>query len=282
MVAPDAVLSPSALNYNYNAGHSMFWGSAASNSYCTGGWTIYGTSGSFILTAGHCASVGSTVYGTVAAFGTVSYRKYSSSLGDSALVSYYNGVTPYQIVTGPVTGTHPGPNGAGRVTGIMPTADQILGVLVGKMGKSTGWTEGAVIGTYTYNGKTAILAAYNSGTGDSGGPVWRWDSYGLRALGMHVGSAYHPSTGARIGALYLPMNGLLTDWGAQMNVFSSASASASTSASASSANGVTANETVVTDETPPGMVSVGPGPEPDEVSPSLPNLCAEGCTIVLE
>ncbi|MBD3940118.1 hypothetical protein IF188_00205 [Microbacterium sp. NEAU-LLC] len=100
----------------------------------------------------------------------------------------------------------------------MPNAAQTTGVLVGKMGITTGWTEGSIIGSINWYGTTAMVTNYWSSGGDSGGPVWRYDGAGLRAVGMHVGSVLDQNK-KRIGAAYIPINTLLDQWGATLPVF---------------------------------------------------------------
>lgn len=257
---PLAAPITTASTYYYNAGHPMQF-TGPGPGVCTGAYTITGASGAFILTAGHCAGVGSTVYGTSSAFGTVAHRKMSPN-GDSELISYYSNVTPYQIIVDPKTGNRPGPGGLGQVTGIMPNGAQTVGTLVGKMGKTTGWTEGAISGTEDWNGTAVIVAQYHSDRGDSGGPVWRYDGAGLRAVGMHVGSVVDKYTKQRIGAAYIPINTLLQQWGAALPVFPRTFATSKAA--------------------PSDMVQA----EPEgslALDPSLPNICADGnCVIIPE
>lgn len=203
-----------ALTYNYYAGHPA---NRPDGGTCTGAYTIYGTSGSFILTAGHCFTVGERVWGTDASYGTVAYTKSGVGDGDSALIRYDSWVTPYQIVVDPKTGRSPG-NG-GRVTGKMPNHEQTNGTLVGKMGVTTGWTEGRIGFRYDRNGKYVFCADYLRDKGDSGGPVWRLDSQGLRAVGMHTNPAQY--NGKTYGC-YIPIDTLLVQWGASMNFFPAA------------------------------------------------------------
>lgn len=260
-------VTSAAASYSYYAGHPLYFGGAGTLPACTGSYTIYGASGSFILTAGHCGAVGSTVFGTSSAFATVAHRKYPAPNGDSELLSYYSFVTPYQIIVDPVTGARPGPGGLGRVTGRMPNGAQTVGVLVGKMGITTGWTEGSITSTYNWRGVQAVVANYWSQGGDSGGPVWRHDGAGLRAVGMHVGSLYN-SSDVRIGAVYIPINTLLTQWGASMGVFPLALASTGADLSV--------------DDLPSSKTTLGPG-ESTALSTSLPDACpSDDCILVNE
>jgi len=196
-----------ALTYTYLVGHPMYFPGGS----CTGGYTIVGSSGMFTMTAGHCGSVGNVVRGTDAPFASVSYKK-PTTRGDSLLTTVYAGVTQLQIIVDPRTGSSPGSNG--KVTGVMPSSQQTSGTLVGKMGITTGWTEGTVYGTIPWYGRTAICSTAQTRPGDSGGPVWRADQYGLRAVGMTV--AYFESTGY---GCYLPMDQLLAEWGATLPTF---------------------------------------------------------------
>ncbi|WP_426005775.1 trypsin-like serine protease [Paenarthrobacter sp. NyZ202] len=199
--------------YNYLVGHPMYKGTSP---WCTGSYVIYGTSGTFILTAGHCFYVGERVSGTGAGFGTLAYRKAYSTDGDSGLVRADPGVDMYQTIVDPTTGNAPG---SGQVTGKMPNSEQTVLTRVGKMGNTTGWTEGTIQYRYqNWDGVTAYCADYARAGGDSGGPVWRQDSQGLRAVGMHVGAInYYGST---LGC-YIPIDTLLSQWGASMNFWPS-------------------------------------------------------------
>ena len=207
--------------YDYLVGHVLYKG-VPYIPWCTGGYVIYGASGTFILTAGHCYNPGVRVYGTTAGFGSLRYQKWTSTTGDSGLIDADPGVTMYQTIVDPVSGTSPGPNNSGQVTGKMSNDEQTYGTLVGKMGITTGWTDGTI--QYRYHlwyGLYSYCATYNRAGGDSGGPVWRWDGQGLRAAGMHVGK--FDFEGATYGC-YLPIDTLLSQWGASMNFWPSSAA----------------------------------------------------------
>lgn len=199
-----------AVSYTYNVGNRMAF---SNGNICTGGYSIRGNSGVFTMTAGHCGSVGNTISGPAGTWARVSYKKPTTQ-GDSLLATAYSGVTQMQIIRDPRTGRVPA--GTGRVTGVMPTSQQKTGTLVGKMGVTTGWTEGKIYGTTTWMGRTAICSTARTLPGDSGGPVWRSDGNGLRAVGMTV--AYIKSTS---NGCYLPMDQLLSEWGAWLPVFAS-------------------------------------------------------------
>ncbi|MFK0003126.1 hypothetical protein ACIQTZ_14080 [Paenarthrobacter sp. NPDC090520] len=200
--------------YDYLVGHPLYRGVPWAIR-CTGSYVIYGSSGTFILTAGHCFNPAERVYGTSAGFGTIAYQKWTTTTGDSELIQTDSGVTMYQTIVDPTTGIGPGPNNSGHVTGKMSNDEQTYGTLVGKMGVATGKTEGTIQYRYVpWNGLTAYCATYARATHDSGGPVWRWDSQGLRAVGMHVGRLDYE--GATYGC-YLPIDTLLSQWGASMN-----------------------------------------------------------------
>lgn len=77
----------SAATYYFKPGHPTYFGGPGTGGYCTGGYAIRGGSGTFILTAGHCGSVCTTVYGTSRAFGTIAHTRWSSH--DTALISEY-------------------------------------------------------------------------------------------------------------------------------------------------------------------------------------------------
>lgn len=202
-----------ASTYQYLVGHPMYM----SGGLCTGGYTVVGASGMFTMAAGHCGYPGRTVSGTSAAYGTVAHLKPSSQ-GGSLLVSAYSGVTQYQIIVDPLTGLAPG--GGGKVVRVMPTSQQTNDTRIDKMGFTTGWTEGKITGTTSWFGRAAICTTAITRAGDSGGPVWRYDQYGLRAVGMIV--AHHDVTH---GGCYHPMDQLLHEWGATLPTFGSSAAS---------------------------------------------------------
>lgn len=202
----------SAATYFFNPGHPTYFGGPGSGSYCTGGYAIRGSSGIFILTDGHCSPVGTTVYGTSRSFGTIAYSRWTTH--DTALFREFSGDDAYQIVVDPVTGHSPG---TGRITGIFPKSGLTAGTLIGKMGVTTGWTEGSIYGTVSWHGMTAYCSHAKTWAGDSGGPVWRSDSGGLRAVGITV--AYYPSSG---DGCFIPIQDLLDEWGAWLPVFPSA------------------------------------------------------------
>lgn len=201
--------------YYFMPGHPMFFGGPGSGSYCTGGYAIRGSSGMFLLTDGHCAGVGTTVYGTSRAFGHVTYTQYTTN--DTELVSEISPDDAYQTVVDPLTGNHPG--GSGKVVGYLDESYFTTGFLVGKMGETTGWSEGQIDGwTYWPNGTKNEVAycshAYTQ-PGDSGGPVWRTaPGGGVYALGITV--AYNTNTG---DGCFLPITHLLNLWGAWLPVW---------------------------------------------------------------
>lgn len=118
-----------------------------------------------------------------------------------------------------MTGRSPGPGGAGRVTGVFPKSSLGSGTLVGKMGVTSGWTEGTIYGTITWYGMTAYCSTARTRGGDSGGPVWRSDGGGLRAVGITV--AYNADTS---NGCFIPIQDLLNEWGAWLPVFPSLAA----------------------------------------------------------
>lgn len=259
--------------YGYLVGDPIYFNSPGYNpGSCTASWIVSGYSGWFILSAAHCGGgVGSTVYGTGSAFGTIAAKK-SSPNGDSMFFSYYSNVIPYQIVVDPRTGARPGPGGTGRVTGTMPTSSQYSGVLVGKMGKTTGWTEGRITGTTSWKGVRAFVTNYWSSGGDSGGPVWQATSAGVKAVGMHVGSI--SISGIRIGAVYIPIDTLLSQWGAWMNVFSSPYGRGAEP-------GLTLD--VPADRPGPGLMSVGPSKGTGAEFPDgLEDICSKSNCVFVE
>jgi hypothetical protein len=226
MVAVSATLLASvpatAATYYFKPGHPMFFGGPGVGTYCTGGYVIRGTSGMFPLTDGHCAGVGTTVYGTDRAFGTVSYTKWST--WDTELISEVPGDDAYQIVVDPRTGRTPG---SGRVVGYKGSSSFVNGYLVGKMGVTTGWTEGVIYNTSTWHNMTCYWSRAYTQPGDSGGPVWRWEPNGVWALGITMAYARWDGDGPpgtlRGNGCFVSIGDLLAVWGAWLPVFNSAS-----------------------------------------------------------
>ncbi|MEU8232093.1 hypothetical protein AB0C12_21110 [Actinoplanes sp. NPDC048967] len=203
-----------AATYFFQPGHPTFVG-GRSGVPCTGGYAIRGTSGLFFLTAGHCGGVGSVIYGTDARFGRIAYSRWTTN--DTALIQPDSGVDAYQIVVDPRTGRSPG-----KVSGVFPTSSLGNGVLVGKMGVTTGWTEGRIYGTIPWYGMTAYCSVARTSAGDSGGPVWRTDGAGgVVAVGITV--AYYEDTH---NGCFIPIQTLLSNWGATLPAFPRGAAAA--------------------------------------------------------
>ncbi|MET8045664.1 hypothetical protein ABZU25_32945 [Micromonospora sp. NPDC005215] len=202
-----------AATYFYKPGHPA---EDYAGPNCTGGYAIRGTDGMFFLTAGHCGVVGDLVYGTDAEYGRIAHNPYTTR--DTALIKPGSGVDAQlvvdaqQIVVDGTTGRSPG---TGKVTGIFPTSSLGANVLVGKMGMTTGWTEGRIYGVITWHGMTAFCSTALTRGGDSGGPVWRTDGTGgVLAVGITV--AAYTSTG---NGCFIPIQTLLSYWGASLPVF---------------------------------------------------------------
>lgn len=199
--------------YYFRPGHPVYFdnGGTASGGYygkCTGGYVIAGSDGTFIVT-GNCHVIFSYVRGESRRFGQLAH-----SNGTTDLIELDPGDDAYQIVVDPLTGAVPAD---GQVVGYMPTAEQVQGTLVGKMGAGTGWTEGRITGWIRWHGGSqAICTDATAGAGDAGGPVWRWDQNGLRAVGIVVAW----NQGAE-SMCYLPMQQVLRDWGAWLPAFGS-------------------------------------------------------------
>ena len=200
--------------YFFRPGEPMFFGSPGNLAhYCTGGYAVRGTDGLFLLTAGHCDVANRAVYGTDARFGTVAFTKYPGD--DTALVRLTAGNDAYQIVVDPLTGRVPG--GTGKVVGYLATSNFTTGYLIGKMGRTTGWTEGAIYGQLLVEGQILYCSRARVDDGDSGGPVWRTaPGGGVYAAGIVV--AKDLSTG---GTCFAPIARLLQVWGATLPRFSS-------------------------------------------------------------
>ncbi|MEV4280948.1 trypsin-like serine protease [Actinoplanes xinjiangensis] len=196
-----------AATYFFRPGHPTFIGSSSGNT-CTGGYAIRGTSGMFFLTAGHCGDVGSVIYGTDRRFGHIAHSRWKTH--DTALIKPDSGVDAYQTVVDPKTGSSPG-----KVTGIFPTSSLGNGVLVGKMGVTSGWTEGRIYSTVLLYGMTAYCSTARTLPGDSGGPVWRTDGAGgVVAVGITIAAYEDTHNGC-----FIPIQTLLSNWGASLPVF---------------------------------------------------------------
>lgn len=81
--------------------------------------------------------------------------------------------------------------------------------MVGKMGQTTGWTEG----TITSYGMTAYCPQAYTWAGDSGGPVWRTGGGGVLAVG--ITAAYCEDSG---DGCFIPIQDLLNERGAWLPV----------------------------------------------------------------
>lgn len=210
LVAAPGAAAADDVGYVFRPGHPMIhtYGGTAQGGYlghCTGGYAVAGTSGVFLLADRGCVLVLASVRGTDREFGRHAYVNATS-----ALVAETPPDDAYQQLVDPVSGDAPAD---GWVQGYMPTHEQGEGVLVGKMGTGSGWTEGRITGWIDFLGNQAICTTAHTAPGDAGGPVWRWDEHGLRALGVVV--AYHPDTG---DGCYLPIQGVLAGWGAWLPV----------------------------------------------------------------
>ncbi|SCF20941.1 Trypsin [Micromonospora chokoriensis] len=227
-----------AAGYMFKPGHPMFLEKKNNlNKYCTGGYAVRGSSGMFIATAGHCFGIAGLppaaqriVYGTDTRFG---YAIRNDNVGDywgdnsfdGALVQLDSGNDAQQIVVDPLTGRSPG---NGRVTGYYRNSALSQGFVIGKMGRTTGWTEGVVTSwqviTYDDGMRDYLLCStVPAAGGDSGGPVWRWDANGVMAIGIVV-------SGGNGGMCFNPIENVLSRFGAWLPVFAASSATTTTSA----------------------------------------------------
>jgi hypothetical protein len=199
--------------YVFRPGDPMIFsnGGTASGSYegaCTGGYAVAGDSGTFLLGPRSCSVIFSSVRGSDRLFGWTHSQNYPDG---NALVREIPGDDAYQIVRDPLTGRSPGD---GRIVGWTASAAQPAGMLVGKMGIGTGWTEGRVTGAVSFRGATLLCTDMRTDVGDAGAPVWRSDVNGLRALGTV--QAYDPVT--RTGC-YRPIQETLAIYGASLPAF---------------------------------------------------------------
>jgi hypothetical protein len=193
---------------------------------CTGGYAVRRDTDNalFILSDAHCTNnaVNVPVYGTDRQFGTVQYTRpaLGDTKTDSALIKEVAGDDAYQIVRDPKTGRVPG--GTGKVVGVLSSSSFTNGLLIGKMGVTSGWTEGRIYGhTDNFNGSGITVYCYNGVTmgGDSGGPVWRTaPGGGVYALGIVINHNVDNQSGC-----FFPLDKLLGRWGAHLPVFSSGS-----------------------------------------------------------
>lgn len=203
----------SASGYIYRPGDPMrFYGGGYVNT-CTGGYIITGGSGTFLTTDGHCADkerggVGSPVYGIPGPFGTVAYTK--SPYQDTELISEYPSDDRWQTVVDPTTGRLPG--GSGRVVDFLKDQQLVPGVVIGKMGVTSGWTEGQIAFTRPYSNMLSYCTTAYAAPGDSGGPVWQAAvGGGVHAVGLMV---YKYTDNRGSFTCFLSIADILYVWGA--------------------------------------------------------------------
>lgn len=212
---------PEAVGYDYSPGEPAISGGSAgtvnglSETACTGSFAIAGDSGFFLTTARMCGYKFDTMHD-----GT--YRGDAGYYADTVnsrpaepvvLLEMRPGNDAHQLLVDARTGESPA---GGYVQGWMPTRDQSYGMLVGKMGIDTGWTEGRIVGIarWHYDPNIILICTDAPASGaDGGGPVWRNDEYGLRALGTVLGVT------DKGGACYRPIQETLYAYGARMPSF---------------------------------------------------------------
>jgi len=213
----------SAAAYAYHVGHPMFWDYPGNpEDYCTGGYAVRGTSGTFVVTAGHCRNTGTRVYGTREGYGTIIRNDFSftSNSFDAALVRLDPDDIAYQIVVDPIGGGRPGD---GRVRGWYANSALTEGFVVGMMGRTTGWYEGRITGWQHLQfggGITHYLlcTTIKARSGDSGGPVWRLDQNGVMAIGIVSATKFNGDM------CFNPIENVLLRFGAWLPVFTSPNA----------------------------------------------------------
>ena len=210
---------PEASGYIYSAGEPAILVSAGggqANSFldgvCTGGYAIAGDSGFFLTTASGCRYSGGSLDGSVRGdAGRYGDIYYSNPRDPLSLIRMRAGNDAYQDVIDPITGARPG---SGLVVGWTRSVDQPAGYVIGKMGLDTGWTEGRVLGIAVGpNSATLLCTDARASAGDVGGPVWRSEGSGVRALGTVV------SISDRGGACYRPIQETLYEYGAYLPSF---------------------------------------------------------------
>lgn len=185
-----------AAGYLYRPGDPMYPNAPGTTpGSCTGGYAVRGSSGMFLVSAGHCWGYGRTgdiVYGSDRRYGTVIRNDrvgdiYTTNSFDGALIRMDAGDDATQIVVDPVSGRSPG-----RVVGYFNNSALSPGMLVGKMGRRTGWTEGRITEWRTVNYPDGVRDYLLCTTatvdgGDSGGPVWQSDGAGhVWAVGIVI------------------------------------------------------------------------------------------------
>lgn len=208
---------PEARGYDYSPGEPAIWGSIAGTAgayydkACSGGYAIAGDSGFFLTTAAACGflvAADGSIRGDAGYHADVFARRDKDP---TVLLRMRSGNDAHQIVVDPTTGATPGD---GLVRGWTRSVDQPVGLLVGKMGIDTGWTEGRVLGIAPGRfGEYLLCTDALASSGDVGGPVWRNDASGLRALGTVVGISDHG------GACYRPIQETLYEYGAYLPTF---------------------------------------------------------------
>ena len=208
---------PDAEGYDYRVGEPAIWGSVAGtvgayyDKACSGGYAIAGDSGLFLTTAAMC-SVGLAPDGSIR--GDAGYHADVFARRDTdplVLLKMRPGNDAFQMIVDPVTGAMPGD---GKVRGWTASAAQPVGMLVGKMGIDTGWTEGRILGIAPGRfGEMLLCTDAPASAGDVGGPVWRNSASGLRALGTVAGISH------RGGACYRPIQETLYEYGAYLPTF---------------------------------------------------------------
>lgn len=215
-----------AATYFFHPGDPTYMHLSDRTTTCTGGYAVRRNSDNalFILSDAHCTNnaVNVPVYGTDRQFGVVQYTRpaLGDTKTDSALIKVGAGDDAYQIVRDPKTGKVPG--GTGKVVGVLSSSNFTNGFLIGKMGVTSGWTEGRIYGhTDNFNGSGITVYCYNGVTmgGDSGGPVWRTaPNGGIYALGIVINHNEDNQSGC-----FFPLDSLLARWDVHLPVFSSGS-----------------------------------------------------------
>lgn len=208
---------PDAIGYDYSPGEPAIWGSTAGTAgayydkACSGGYAIAGDSGFFLTTAAACGFMiapDGSIRGDAGYHADVFARR---SADPTVLLRMRPGNDAHQLLIDPITLEMPG---NGRVQGWTRSVHQPVGLLVGKMGIDTGWTEGRILGTAPGRfGEQLLCTDAPASAGDVGGPVWRNDASGLRALGTVAGIS------DRGGACYRPIQETLYQYGAYLPSF---------------------------------------------------------------
>ncbi len=173
----------------------------APNAGCTGGFRVKSGSASYVLTAGHCELfagypfyVGSPASGTLGTPGSGDNQNGPGSSADVVRIPVSGWAQPDCIYIGasnclavddfgdPIQGSVVCQSGA--ATAIEEGEQYVCGVV-----ESVNWTQDMGVYTLTHIAKHRQLGGYTCARpGDSGAPVFQWDTNGIVGVGIYAGS----------------------------------------------------------------------------------------------